>query len=39
MLINSKKNWANGETTEQTRNAYERTNGRTSERITGKANE
>lgn len=38
MPMNSKKNWANGGTTEQTRNANERASGRTSKRITGKAN-
>ena len=38
MPMNSKKNWANGGTTEQTRNANERESGRTSKRITGKAN-
>ena len=38
MPMNSKKNWANGGTNEQTRNANERASGRTSERITGKAN-
>ena len=38
MPMNSKKNWANGGTTEQTRNANERASGRTSKRITGKVN-
>ena len=36
--MNSKKNWVNGGTTEQTRNANERASGRTSKRITGKVN-
>ena len=37
--MNSKKNWANGGTTEQTRNANERTNGSLSERTSERANE
>ena len=39
MPMNSKKNWANGGTTEQTRNANERTNGSLSERTSERANE
>ena len=38
MHMNSKKNWANGGTTEQTRNADERTNGSPSERTSERAN-
>ena len=34
--MNRKKNWANGGTTEQTRNANERASGRTSKRTNRK---
>ena len=36
--MDSKKNWENGETTEQTRDANERTNGNPRERISKRAN-
>ena len=38
MPMDSKKNWASGGTTEQTRNANERTNGSPSERTSKRAN-